>query len=103
MSCARDRFQYAEPACDASARGHHQPARRTAVPSLRQWTGGKQSAVPGLVCGAKYRHHSHPARKAHAERARPKFSRPIARRMSERELVLESLGCKAQNCKLAIG
>src|SRR5205823_2196458 len=63
--------------------------------------GAQQPALSGLVRGTKDWNSTHSARKADAERACRELSWQATRGMPERELVLELVGCPAEDSSLA--
>ena len=88
---------------NAGAGGDHRRARRAAGDSLGQRAGVHLAAFSGLVLGKENRGGAHRAREAGAERACREFSRQIAGRVLERELVSESVGRATENRRVAEG
>src|SRR5438552_9928336 len=82
-------YEFCEPASDALARADRGGARSAGGDSLRQRAGADQPSFSGVVYRAEDRAGAHRAGTADAERTCGKFSRKVARRMLERQLVQE--------------
>ena len=89
--------EFCQPESDASVGTDCDRARAALGDPLRQRAGTDEPAFPGVVRGAADRVGAHSARKADAECARRKFQRTAAGRMSEPELVSESVRCAAED------
>ena len=97
VSGAGSGHQLCQPASDAGVGRDHRRARAAAGDSLRQRAGTDEPAFSGVVPGAEDRVGAHPAGEADAERAGGELPRTVARRVSEGELVSESVRCEAED------
>src|ERR1051326_2919263 len=95
--------QICEPEGDAGAGTDRGGARKTAGDSLRQWARTNFAAFSSVVHRAEDCFAAHSAGAADAERARGKFSREVARRVLECELVRELVGRAAEARRVAGG
>jgi len=96
-------YELCQPKSDAGAGTDCERAWSAAGDPLRQWAGDDQPALSSVVYRATDRVGAYPTGKADAERASGKFQWADAGRMSEPELVSESVRRTAQDRGLAEG
>jgi hypothetical protein len=96
-------YEFRQSQSDARAGRDRDRARKAGFHPLRQRTRVHQSAFSGVGYGKEDRGRAYSAGEADAECAGGELSRTAARRVFERELVLEPVRCQAQDRGLENG